>query len=80
MIKEGNLLWSQEKLRVYYTSVIREGETLYACVGVTGPSPLTAIDVATGKVRWQSREFGRAHLVKAGRLWVVAGEDGSVAC
>jgi outer membrane protein assembly factor BamB len=79
MIKDGQILWSQEKLRVYYTTVIREGETLYASIGVTGPCPLTAIDASTGKVRWQSREFGRAHLLKAGNVWVVAGEDGTVA-
>jgi hypothetical protein len=36
MIKDGQILWSQEKLRVYYTAVIREGETLYASIGVTG--------------------------------------------
>lgn len=79
MIKEGRILWSQEKLRVYYTSAIREGGVVYASIGVTGPCPLTAIDDSTGKVLWQSRGFGRAHLLKAGKVWVVAGEDGGVA-
>jgi outer membrane protein assembly factor BamB len=78
MIRDGQVEWSRETLRVYYSTVFLEGKTIYTSIGVAGPCPLSAIDASTGRILWQSREFSRAQLLKAGRVWVAAGEDGSI--
>jgi hypothetical protein len=47
------------------------GEAIYASSGDFGPAPLTAIDVGTGKIKWQERAFPKAS-------FVVVDEDGGV--
>lgn len=46
--------------------------------GDFGPCPLVAIDLETGKLLWQNREFGRAMLVYADNKLVILDEDGNL--
>ena len=65
-------VWHNGRVRVHFGSVVRVGDTVYASSGHDGPAPLTAVDVPTGKILWQSREFAKANFVLAdGRLFVV---------
>jgi outer membrane protein assembly factor BamB len=65
-------VWHNGRVRVHFGSVVRVGDTIYASSGHDGPAPLTAVDVPTGKILWQSREFAKANFVLAdGRLFVV---------
>ena len=65
-------VWYSNRVRVHFGSIVRAGDTVYASSGHDGPAPLTAVDVPTGKILWQSREFAKASFVLAeGRLLVV---------
>jgi outer membrane protein assembly factor BamB len=65
-------VWSTNRIRVHFGSILRIGDTIYASSGHDGPAPLSAIDVKTGKVLWQSREFAKASFVWAeGKLFLV---------
>ena len=65
-------VWKTNRIRVHFGTVLRIGDTIYASSGHDGPAPLSAIDVKTGKILWQSREFAKASFVWAeGKLFLV---------
>ena len=69
-------LWAHKQMRLHIGNAIVHRGTIYASNGDFGPVPFTAVDLATGKVLWRSREFARAGLVLAGDHLVVLDEDG----
>jgi len=42
------------------------------------PAPLTAIDVKTGKIRWQDRAFPKSTFIYADGKFIVLDEDGGL--
>jgi outer membrane protein assembly factor BamB len=73
-------LWFNPRVKVHFGTMIRVGDTLYAASGHSGPAPVTALDVKTGKVLWQSgREFAKAQLLLADGKLIILDEDGVLA-
>ncbi|MDX2151501.1 MAG: PQQ-binding-like beta-propeller repeat protein [Bryobacteraceae bacterium] len=71
--------WFQRRLRVHHHNLLRRGAHVYGSSGDFGPAPLTAVNVTTGEVAWQSRHFPKASLVQVGSKTLVLDEDGRLA-
>lgn len=72
-------LWYSNSMRVHHSNAIRLGDYVYGSSGDSGPSPMTAIDVRTGKVAWRERTFGKVNLVVADGKVIVLDEGGDLA-
>ena len=72
-------VWSSNRMRVHFSTVVRVGDYIYGSSGDFGPAPLTAVDVKTGKIAWQDRTFPKASFVYADGKFVVVDEDGELA-
>lgn len=73
-------LWHNPRIRVHFGSMIRVGGTIYGASGHDGPAPITAFDVKTGQVLWNTgRQFAKAQLVYADGKLIVLDEDGVLA-
>lgn len=68
--------WFQNRMRVHIGTVIRIGDFYVGSSGDFGPCPTVAIDVATGRLLWQSREFARATFLYADGKLIILDEDG----
>jgi outer membrane protein assembly factor BamB len=71
-------LWFQNRLRVHIGTLIRLGDFAVGSSGDFGPCPTVAIDVKTGNILWQSRDFSRATYLHADGKLVVLDEDGNL--
>ena len=73
-------LWHNPRVRVHFGTIIRIDDTLYASSGHDGPAPITAVDVKTGNVLWNSgREFAKSQLLLADGKLIVLDQDGVLA-
>jgi hypothetical protein len=72
-------LWFTPKMRVHIGNIIRIGDRAYGSSGDFGPAFVTAVDVRTGEVAWQQRNFARANFVHADGKLIVLDEDGTLA-
>ena len=72
-------VWSSNRVRVHFSTVVRVGDYVYGSSGDFGPAPLTAVDVKTGKIAWQDRTFPKASFVYADGKFVVVDEDDDLA-
>ena len=71
-------LWYSNRFGIHHGNAIRLSDTLYFSSG-NGPAPFTAVDVRTGKVLWQNREFPKVTMVYADGKLIVLDEDGNLA-
>jgi outer membrane protein assembly factor BamB len=71
-------LWANNRMRIHHGTMIRVGDYVYGSSGDFGPAPLTAINVKTGEVKWQTRTFPKATFVYADGKFLVVDEDGGV--
>lgn len=71
-------LWTQNRMRVHIGSVIRLGDFAVGSSGDFGPCPAVAIDLKTGQILWQNREFARSTFLHADGKLIVMDEDGSI--
>jgi outer membrane protein assembly factor BamB len=71
-------LWHQNRMRVHIGTVIRLGDFAVGSSGDFGPCPTAAIDLATGRILWQNREFARATFLHADHKLVILDEDGTL--
>jgi outer membrane protein assembly factor BamB len=71
-------LWFQNRMRVHIGTVIRFGDFAVGSSGDFGPCPTVAIDLKTGNILWQSRDFSRATYLHADGKLVVLDEDGNL--
>jgi outer membrane protein assembly factor BamB len=69
-------VWYSNRVRIHFGSIVRIGDTVYGSSGHDGPAPLTAVDVQTGKILWQSREFAKASFLLAEGRLVLIDQDG----
>jgi outer membrane protein assembly factor BamB len=71
-------LWMQNRMRVHIGSVIRIGDFAVGSSGDFGPCPTVAIDLKSGQILWQNREFARSTFLHADGKLIVMDEDGSI--
>jgi outer membrane protein assembly factor BamB len=73
-------LWHNTRVRVHFGTMIRVNDTLFGASGHDGPAPITALDVKTGEVLWNSgREFAKSQLVLADGKLIILDQDGMLA-
>ena len=71
-------LWYNNRMRIHHSTMVRVGDYIYGSSGDFGPAPLTAINVKTGEIKWQNREFPKASFVYADGKFIIVDEDGGV--
>lgn len=72
-------LWFSRRMRVHIGTILRIGDFVYGSSGDFGPAFLTALNVRTGEVAWQDRQFARATLLYADGKVIILDEDGVLA-
>ena len=72
-------LWHSHTFYVKHVDMQRIGDVLYAASGDSGPTPLTAVDVKTGKILWRQRGYPEANLIYADGKVVILDQDGNLA-
>ncbi len=73
-------IWHNPRVRVHFGTMIRDGDTLYGASGHDGPAPITALDVKTGKMLWNSgREMAKSQLLLADGKLIILDQDGVLA-
>jgi outer membrane protein assembly factor BamB len=70
-------LWYNPRVQVHFGSVIRQGGFVYLSSGQS-IGILTAVELETGRVAWQARDFVKAQLVLADGKLVILDEDGAL--
>ena len=71
-------LWHSNRFYVKHVNMLRRGDVLYAMSGDSGPTPLSAAEVKTGKILWQQRGFPEANLVCADGKVFILDPDGNL--
>ena len=75
MVRE---LWQSERTRIHKENAIRLNDVVYASTGHLGPAFFTGIDVRTGRVLWQERDFSHASFLYADGKFIILDEDGAL--
>jgi outer membrane protein assembly factor BamB len=70
--------WFQNRMRVHIGTVIRLGDIAVGSSGDFGPCPTVGIDLKTGAVLWQNREFARSTFLHADNKLIIIDEDGNL--
>lgn len=70
--------WKQNRMRVHIGTVIRLGDFAVGSSGDFGPCPTVAIDINTGQILWQNRDFARSTFLHADGKLIVMDEDGTI--
>ncbi len=70
--------WFQNRMRVHFGTVIRLGDFAVGASGDFGPCPTVGIDLKTGSVLWQNREFARSTFLHADNKLIIMDEDGNL--
>jgi outer membrane protein assembly factor BamB len=71
-------LWYQNRMRVHIGTMIRLGDYAIGSSGDFGPCPTVAIDLKTGAILWQNREFARSTFLYADNKLIIMDEDGNI--
>ena len=72
-------IWSNRKLKVHHSNAVRVGKYVYASTGGMGrPGLFQAIEVATGKIAWRERGFGKATCLFSDGMFIILDEDGNL--
>ncbi len=71
-------LWHTPKVYIHFGTILRIGDTVYGSSGHDGPAFVTAVDVRSGRILWQTRDFAKAHFVAADGKLIVLDEDGNL--
>ncbi|MFN8007318.1 MAG: PQQ-binding-like beta-propeller repeat protein [Terriglobia bacterium] len=72
-------LWFNNKMRIHHGNAIRVGGLIFGSSGDFGPSFMTAIEVASGKILWQDRSFAKSMLLYADGKFILLDEEGALA-
>jgi len=70
--------WYQNRMRTHIGTVIRLGDVYIGSSGDFGPCPTVGVDVKTGQVLWQNREFARSTFLHADGKLIILDEDGNI--
>ena len=71
--------WFNNRVRLHFGNAVRVGPYIVGSSGDFGPMFLTALDVQTGNIAWQNRDFARAQLVAADGKLLILDEEGHLA-
>jgi outer membrane protein assembly factor BamB len=71
-------LWFSRDLRIHVANAIRIGDTIYGPSGDFGPSVFSALDVATGTIKWQQRDIAKSSVIYADGKFVMLNERGEL--
>jgi outer membrane protein assembly factor BamB len=71
-------LWHSNDFYVKHVNMQRIGDVLYASSGNSGPTPLSAADVKTGKILWRQRGYPEANLIYADGKVIILDQDGNL--
>lgn len=69
-------VWHNRRVQSHFGTVIRRGDHIYLSSGQNGPSFIMAVDVRTGRILWQARDFAKAQLLYADGKLIILDEDG----
>jgi outer membrane protein assembly factor BamB len=70
--------WFQNRMKTHIGTVIRLGDFFVGSNGDFGPCPTVGVDVKTGQVLWQNREFARSTFLHADNKLIILDEDGNL--
>jgi outer membrane protein assembly factor BamB len=70
--------WFQNRMRVHIGTVIRLGDFAVGSSGDFGPCPTVGIDLKTGNVLWQDRQFARSTFLHADNKLIIMDENGTL--
>ena len=70
--------WYQNRMRVHIGTVIRLGDFAVGSSGDFGPCPTVGIDLKTGNILWQDRQFARSTFLHADNKLLIMDEDGNI--
>ena len=71
-------LWFSNRVRSHIGTLIRLGDFAIASSGDFGPCPTVGVDLKTGQVLWQSRDFARSTFLYADGKLIIMDEDGNI--
>jgi len=69
-------LWHNPRIQLHFGSAIKVGDHVYVSSGHSGPAFMSAVELKTGKIAWQTRDFAKAQLLHADGKLIVLDEDG----
>jgi len=72
-------LWSNQRLKSHFGTVIRHGDYVYLSSGHDGPAFMTCVNLRSGEIAWQQRGFAKAQLLGADDKLILLDEDGTLA-
>jgi outer membrane protein assembly factor BamB len=70
-------LWHNPRIQSHFGSVIRQGGYVYLSSGQSA-ALITAVELQTGRIAWQARDFVKAQLLHADGRLVILDEDGNL--
>jgi outer membrane protein assembly factor BamB len=71
-------LWYQNRMKTHIGTIIRLGDLAVGSSGDFGPCPTVGVDIKTGTVLWQSRDFARSTFLYADKKLIILDEDGNL--
>ncbi len=72
-------LWADTHLQLHIGTAIQRDGYVYISRGYDGPLFMTAVELKTGKIKWQERGFAKAQLLYADGKLILADQDGTLA-
>lgn len=70
-------VWSHPRIQAHFGTVIRQGGFVYLSSGQS-IGIMTGVELATGRITWQARDFVKAQLVAADGKLIILDEDGNL--
>lgn len=70
-------LWHNSRIQSHFGSVIRQGGFVYLSSGQSA-ALITAVELQTGRIAWQARDFIKAQLLYADGRLLILDEDGNL--
>lgn len=72
-------LWTNRRVQVHFGNALEIDGNVLASSGESGPAFLSALDAATGKLRFRQRGFGKASFLRVGDRILLLDEGGELA-
>jgi outer membrane protein assembly factor BamB len=70
--------WHNPRLQLHFGTAIRVGDYIYLSSGHSGPGFMSAVEIASGRIAWQTRDFAKAQLLYADGKLIVLDEEGTL--
>jgi len=71
-------LWHNPRVQLHFGTAILMGDYIYLSSGHSGPAFITAVELRTGRIAWQARDFAKAQLLYADGKLIILDEDGNL--